>query len=770
LHTKIQDIKNKAEQSEQMVQKITKDIKSLDFGKKHLSSTINSVEKLYSLVSIVDQLKELVDTRKYKQAATKLQSTNQLTAHFAQYKDILKVKKLFMALESIKDDLKYQIFKDFKSLDALEEHSDIEVLLGDACLVIDALGDKVRNELIAQFVKQQISLYKMIYTGKGKKSNLDDVKKRYGWIRKLIDEKYQSIYSRVFPDYWCIRQELVIEFCLATREDIVNILNDQRETIDPTVLYRAIVNTIRFERMMQERYHVFSEVEKNQDILRQQEKLSKEAEELDNTEGNNSSADAIKKRFRMLLKQRELERRSQLQQNTTDFIKQQQQQEKQKNLPVTKNYNFLGFISSCFDDHLDTYIQYEDRSMKDVLDKYVSKETWSQSDGTHSAQDLFMYISDSIQNCLSLSKGKLLVRLLDEVWRKALRKYADFLSLHLPKITTQVASAATNKDNFLKLDFGGLKGLVGTDDANSGAASAKTLKTRFTEDEEKKVCFIIHLAVYVQDNIEIMQDQLRTKLEEPYSSQIELSEEMSKFYVILKESVGQLSLNLTSFIDAEYASIPFLPLATMTEVIDQSNYVTNIVTHLSDALTYLADLISPSNFKLLCDTLVMSMIPSFLSHVYKCKKINATGCQQLLLDLISLVNFLKSLINIGDPNRFDEDEVITFAKKVQHKAAKPEAILKVMLSPTDALIDTYRGLIQDGSPQELSTIMDLKGLTKNERILITDEYSKSEDIKQTGISALFKGKATDGLSTTMEFMGAMRGAFGMQSNNNNTGS
>lgn len=49
LFNKIQDIKRKAEQSEAMVHQITKDIKALDNGKKNLTRSIQTLQKLHML-------------------------------------------------------------------------------------------------------------------------------------------------------------------------------------------------------------------------------------------------------------------------------------------------------------------------------------------------------------------------------------------------------------------------------------------------------------------------------------------------------------------------------------------------------------------------------------------------------------------------------------------------------------------------------------------------------------------------------------------------
>lgn len=45
----MQEIKTKAEQSERMVQEICRDIKKLDFAKKHITTTITALHRLTML-------------------------------------------------------------------------------------------------------------------------------------------------------------------------------------------------------------------------------------------------------------------------------------------------------------------------------------------------------------------------------------------------------------------------------------------------------------------------------------------------------------------------------------------------------------------------------------------------------------------------------------------------------------------------------------------------------------------------------------------------
>ncbi|XP_052621030.1 vacuolar protein sorting-associated protein 53 A-like [Lactuca sativa] len=70
---KVREIKTKAEQSETMVQEICRDIKKLDFAKKHITTKITALHRLNMLVSAIEQLQVMASKRQYKEASAQLE-------------------------------------------------------------------------------------------------------------------------------------------------------------------------------------------------------------------------------------------------------------------------------------------------------------------------------------------------------------------------------------------------------------------------------------------------------------------------------------------------------------------------------------------------------------------------------------------------------------------------------------------------------------------------------------------------------------------------
>jgi hypothetical protein len=109
LFVKVRDIKMKAMQSEQLVEEICRDIKSLDHAKRHLTQTILALKRLQMLVAAIDQLQIMTRERMYVEAANLLVAACKLMAEFDDYGKIDKIVSLQEQLEEIRTNLRVQV-------------------------------------------------------------------------------------------------------------------------------------------------------------------------------------------------------------------------------------------------------------------------------------------------------------------------------------------------------------------------------------------------------------------------------------------------------------------------------------------------------------------------------------------------------------------------------------------------------------------------------------------------------------------------------------
>jgi hypothetical protein len=140
---------------------------------------------------------------------------------------------------------------------------------------------------------------------------------------------------------------------------------------------------------------------------------------------------------------------------------------------------------------------------------------------------------------------------------------------------------------------------------------------RLTENEESTVCYIVNTADYCQINIDMIQDELRGVLEEPYVNQIDLSSETDKFYgygilldinngSVLKSAVDVLVTNLMNAIENELNNKMLKTnWAAFDDAGDQSEYVSAICAILNESVPFISNKIPQVQFKFFCNNFMM---------------------------------------------------------------------------------------------------------------------------------------------------------------------
>uniref|UniRef100_A0A8C2KDC9 VPS53 subunit of GARP complex n=1 Tax=Cyprinus carpio TaxID=7962 RepID=A0A8C2KDC9_CYPCA len=208
LFGKIKDIKDKAEKSEQMVKEITRDIKQLDHAKRHLTTSITTLNHLHMLAGGVDSLEAMTRKRQYGEVANLLQGVVNVLEHFQKYMGIPQIRQLSERVKAAQSELGTQILADFEE-------------------TFPAQGSKV--------------------------AWLDKIDRRYAWIkRQLVD--YEEKYGRMFPEEWCMTERIAVEFCHITRTELAKLMRARAREIEVKLLLFAIQRTTNFEGLLAKRF------------------------------------------------------------------------------------------------------------------------------------------------------------------------------------------------------------------------------------------------------------------------------------------------------------------------------------------------------------------------------------------------------------------------------------------------------------------------------------------------------------------------------------
>ncbi|KAH9697162.1 vacuolar protein sorting-associated protein 53 A [Citrus sinensis] len=551
---KIREIKNKAEQSETMVQEICRDIKKLDFAKKHITTTITALHRLTMLVSAVEQLQVMASKRQYKEAAAQLEAVNQLCSHFEAYRDIPKITELREKFKNIKQILKSHVFSDFSSLGTGKETEETNLLqqLSDACLVVDALEPSVREELVNNFCRRELTSYEQIFEG-AELAKLDKTERRYAWIKRRIRTNEEIF--KIFPPSWHVPYLLNIQFCKKTRKQLEGILDNLTERPDVGTLLLALQRTIEFEDELAEKFGGDS----------RSSEIGLDIEEIGRPENNRQNVSDIRKKYERKLAAN--------QGNSTE------EKDGNKDLSVPgAGFNFRRIISSCFEPHLTAYVELEERTLMENLEKLVQEETWDIEEGSQN-------------NVLHSST---------EVFQRILKAYATKLFARLPRGGTGIVAAATGMDG----------------------------QIRISERDERVICYIVNSAEYCHKTSGDLAESVSKIIDSQLADGVDMSEVQDEFSAVITKALVTLVLGLETKFDNEMAGMTRVPWGSLESVGDQSEYVNGINMILTSSIPVLGSLLSPIYFQFFLDKLASSLGPRFYANIFKCKHISETGAQQ----------------------------------------------------------------------------------------------------------------------------------------------
>uniref|UniRef100_A0A2K5JSS8 Vacuolar protein sorting-associated protein 53 homolog n=1 Tax=Colobus angolensis palliatus TaxID=336983 RepID=A0A2K5JSS8_COLAP len=657
LFGKIKDIKDKAEKSEQMVKEITRDIKQLDHAKRHLTTSITTLNHLHMLAGGVDSLEAMTRRRQYGEVANLLQGVMNVLEHFHKYMGIPQIRQLSERVKAAQTELGQQILADFE--EAFPSQGTKVLLCVSPSLEMTIL-------LLTTGLVFDLHLHQVAW--------LDKIDRRYAWIkRQLVD--YEEKYGRMFPREWCMAERIAVEFCHVTRTELAKIMRTRAKEIEVKLLLFAIQRTTNFEGFLAKRFSGCTLTDGTLKKLESpppstnpflEDEPTPEMEELATEKGD---LDQPKK-------------------------------------PKAPDNPFHGIVSKCFEPHLYVYIESQDKNLGELIDRFVAdfKAQGPPKPNTDeggavlpSCADLFVYYKKCMVQCSQLSTGEPMIAL-TTIFQKYLREYAwKILSGNLPKTTT--SSGGLTISSLLK--------------EKEGSEVAK-----FTLEELCLICSILSTAEYCLATTQQLEEKLKEKVDVSLIERINLTGEMDTFSTVISSSIQLLVQDLDAACDPALTAMSKMQWQNVEHVGDQSPYVTSVILHIKQNVPIIRDNLASTRkyFTQFCIKFANSFIPKFITHLFKCKPISMVGAEQLLLDTHSLKMVLLDLPSIG--SQVVRKAPASYTKIVVKGMTRAEMILKVVMAPHEPLVvfvDNYIKLLTDCNTETFQKILDMKGLKRSEQ-------------------------------------------------------
>ncbi|CAL5224462.1 g7153 [Coccomyxa viridis] len=689
LFGKIREIRRKAEASEIMVQEICRDIRKLDFAKTHLTHTITALRRLAMLVNAVDQLQRAVERGEYAEAARLLEAVQQLAAHFQAFGSVPKVAELSGRVSALQMSLQLSAMREFELLGTGEDKPNPLLLerLRACCLVIDVLGFKAREELIESVCQKEVGVYQQIFSTTGETAQIERAERRYAWLRRRLNAKAE-IWA-IFPESWRLTQRMCLLFAQVTRTHLAEILDNKAPELSNNVegLLVAVKATNDFESDMARRFGG-SGADSAAD---EDEERSDAGHEAD----DNSPASRVRQRYERMFRDRDnAELLSDDAARAADAAREAAN--------AAARTAFHGSIATVFTKHLRVYIDAEEKGLRETLETLIKEESWkpmedaAQTNVLRSASELFAVIKKSLQRCSRfVSRGEPMLRLMG-AFQRVLRAYAMKLVTRLPKTAA-----------------GGTTGSAG--------AGTQDWYIRLNDEDVVVVCTIIATAEYCNEVVGALGRNVSKTLDPPFGAQVNVSEEEDEFQLLITACLSVLILGTETKLDAALVQMTRLPWASLESVGDQSDFVTSFSRVLAETAPRIGPALSPLHFRYFCDKLAVSFCPRFYEYIFRCRKVSEAGSQQLLLDTQAIKALLLDFPSAGKPS---EAVHTSFSGYVAREMGKAEALLKVVGSRPENLVDNFFTLMPSGSPADFQRILELKVMRRNEQQSAMDAFNK----------------------------------------------
>lgn len=593
--------------------------------------------------------------------------------------------------------------------------------------------------------------------------SLDQVERRFAWFRRTLRESIEEKFAGVFPKHWNLHYEVTNMFLEKTRDHFLALLDGpakDRDSGNVTVLLKALQKSILFEKEMTVwLQRDFGTVFVDPSVAGGDASASVLGEDGEALEFDDSgravaagSAEGIRIKYERKMKrnQRGAKKGGAGGGGGGDFFSDRDDGAEEPEsddvaraaeevVPVRP---LLGVSSSAFDNYMSPYISLEEQNMDEQLVEATSDvavDSRGELPVFTSSTNLFVYIKNSIARCTALTRGKTF-HLLCQAYQDTLRKYATVLEGKLPPASAGPTGGVGG------LSLAGVGGpaafgsvpTFGKSSADAERSSSVPSSTyRIPPGEEVTVCHVIDTCEYCADTVEALEDSIRDRIDAEYEDRVDMSGEQEAFHDVTARGIRVLVSGLEHRTEGALKEMSGTNWGAIDVVGEESAYVRSMHDAIQPFVETVQGLIPQSYFRSFCDKFAMAFTMSYYNALVRLKRVSEAGTQQLLLDVYNLKTLLLKLpvmqkdsaSSTSGPSSASAPRSAgstippaMYTKMVKKQFAKIEILLKLVGTPPDLLIDVFKAQWSGGSALDLQTVMNLKGMKRNEQTAMLERF------------------------------------------------
>ena len=638
----ISNIKQNTDTNETTVKLICNDIKNLDNARNNITVTISSLTKLIMLITGIEKLESFVKEKQYKEAANAIAASNDIMEYFKEYRHVTQVNSLYQKKDALCNSLLNTICDELKNdINLLPQNSD---RLYDACLAVNAIGDRAIGEIKTWFTQYKLAPYEKIYDPKIENAiEFKDTEKRFDWLKRALKE-YDKLYDDVFPPSWGFKSQLCQEFCRITKLQLNEILMMNVEgikNIEVEVLVKVLNSTISFEKSLNE--YLISEYPDTDDNIKSNfldmnviEEIRTKYSEAKSNKKNGRKDPNPKPRYRL--------------------------------------FRVIGIISESFEPYMNSYVKKKKKKINDIIINLVQNDR----------------IEGKLYVCLTFSKSKTFFDLSI--------KFKDIFLFYIEKILNQKFNL-----NFYSNEINKNKNLKQAD---------------FTP-----ICYLINTCDYCITTIGALTSSVQEKIEEKYQNNISYDDIVGKFREIYKKCFDLLSTDLKNSVEVQlqFGIIKKNWVLGTSGGKDTNAFVIGISKILNDEFNFIKNILQE---EFLCHYL--NVVPKIISellinYLYKIKKIDESGAQEIYTNIGELKNIILNLYYIvvkpvPGQNKENDSRYNCLNMILKKEMSRVENRLKTLGSNVTEFGNAYKNFVEDKSREDFDKLLQLRGIRKNDII------------------------------------------------------
>ena len=653
----ISNIKQNTDTNETTVKLICNDIKNLDNARNNITVTISSLTKLIMLITGIEKLESFVKEKQYKEAANAIAASNDIMEYFKEYRHVTQVNSLYQKKDALCNSLLNTICDELKNdINLLPQNSD---RLYDACLAVNAIGDRAIGEIKTWFTQYKLAPYEKMYDPKIENAiEFKDTEKRFDWLKRALKE-YDKLYDEVFPPSWGFKSQLCQEFCRITKLQLNEILMMNVEgikNIEVEVLVKVLNSTISFEKSLNE--YLISEYPDTDDNIKSNfldmniiEEIRTKYSEAKSNKKNGRKDPNPKPRYRL--------------------------------------FRVIGIISESFEPYMNSYVTNEVKKIKDIIINLVQND---RIEGKLYVSSLYLFnnIKQAMSRCLTFSKSKTFFDLSI--------KFKDIFLFYIEKILNQKFNL-----NFYSNEINKNKNLKQAD---------------FTP-----ICYLINTCDYCITTIGALTSSVQEKIEEKYQNNISYDDIVGKFREIYKKCFDLLSTDLKNSVEVQlqFGIIKKNWVLGTSGGKDTNAFVIGISKILNDEFNFIKNILQE---EFLCHYL--NVVPKIISellinYLYKIKKIDESGAQEIYTNIGELKNIILNLYYIvvkpvPGQNKENDSRYNCLNMILKKEMSRVENRLKTLGSNVTEFGNAYKNFVEDKSREDFDKLLQLRGIRKNDII------------------------------------------------------